>query len=127
MKKLFLSLATALALLAPAAALACEKCEEASQASGADVSATQGTKFTIPVEGMSCGACANRLTNVLEQVEGVKAVEVSVKDKRAIVVLDEKNARPERVVEKINEVGFRAGDPVKGTPTARRASETRRR
>lgn len=114
--KLVLSFAAALLVLVPAVALACERCEQAGAAppSAGAQAEVKGTKVTIPVEGMSCGACAARLTNVLKQVEGVKSVTVSLEKKSAELIFDEANAKPERAVEKINDLGYRAGKPVIG-------------
>jgi copper chaperone len=42
----------------------------------------------IPVEGMSCGGCVKSVTNVLQQLAGVAAVEVSLEQKRATVTYD---------------------------------------
>lgn len=37
------------------------------------------------IEGMSCEGCVNNITSALKVVPGVKSVEVSLKDKKAIV------------------------------------------
>lgn len=45
-------------------------------------------KKTIFIEGMACGHCKAAVEKALGQVEGLKSVEVSLEDKKAIVDLD---------------------------------------
>jgi copper chaperone CopZ len=123
MKKL-LSLVAA-GLLLPAAALACEGAPACGSHAAANPSAdtpfaaapaqvADTTRVTIPVEGMSCGSCAARLSRVLQELEGVTSATVSFEKKQAVVVLEGKDASPERVVQTLTEMGFKAGTPVKG-------------
>jgi copper chaperone CopZ len=43
----------------------------------------------LRIEGMNCALCAPAVTKALKQVEGVRTVDVSVTEKRAVVVTDE--------------------------------------
>ena len=44
---------------------------------------------TLNVEGMSCMHCVKKVENALKEVNGVKAVKVSLEDKKAEVILKE--------------------------------------
>lgn len=48
-----------------------------------------GSKITktIFIEGMSCGHCSKRVEEALKSVNGVKAVSVSLEEKKAVVTL----------------------------------------
>ena len=45
-------------------------------------------KKKVTIEGMSCGHCAMRVKDVLEQVEGVSAAKVNHKKGTAVISLD---------------------------------------
>jgi copper chaperone CopZ len=62
---------------------------------------------TLTIEGMHCALCAPAVTKALERVDGVKSVEVSVEDKRAVVVADEA-IEPEALVAAVAKAGFEA-------------------
>lgn len=40
---------------------------------------------TIDIEGMGCGMCVKKVTAVLEALEGVESVEVSLENNNAVV------------------------------------------
>lgn len=44
-------------------------------------------KKQINIEGMSCGHCVKHVENALMELDGVEKVDVSLKDKNAIVEL----------------------------------------
>jgi mercuric ion binding protein len=44
---------------------------------------------TLSVDGMVCPICARNVKNALERVAGVTNVQVSVKDKTAVIVYDD--------------------------------------
>lgn len=46
-------------------------------------------KKVIEIEGMHCGGCVNRVTNVLSSIHGVKKCEVSLEDKKAYLILSQ--------------------------------------
>ncbi|MBI3949120.1 MAG: heavy-metal-associated domain-containing protein [Acidobacteria bacterium] len=62
----------------------------------------------IQIEGMTCGGCAVSVHQVLAKREGVKSVEVSFEQKRAIVKYDPAKITPEQLAEAINQIGFKA-------------------
>jgi copper chaperone len=69
-------------------------------------------KVTIPVGGMSCGGCVNTITGKLQQIPGVKAVEVNLEKKRAFVTYDAAKVSAKALVEAIRDAGFEPGVPV---------------
>ena len=66
----------------------------------------------IPVEGMSCVACAARIKKSLTSIAGVADVEVSLAERNAHVRFDPSRVAPERLVTAINGLGYQAGTPV---------------
>jgi copper chaperone CopZ len=65
----------------------------------------------IPVEGMSCLSCAARIKRTLAAMDGVIEVSVDLAKRQARVRYTEGRVTPERLVEAINNIGYRAGTP----------------
>lgn len=68
----------------------------------------------IPVEGLSCVACAARVKKTLKTMAGVDEVEVHLGERHARVRFDSRHVTAERLVAAINELGYSAGAPVTG-------------
>ncbi len=62
---------------------------------------------TLAIDGMHCALCAPAVTKALKQVDGVKTVDVSLADKRAVVVADD-TVKPESLIAAVAKVGFSA-------------------
>ncbi len=62
---------------------------------------TSPAKLTFAVEGLHCENCVANLTKALKGVSGVQKAEVSLKDKRAIVTLDESKTSVSNLVAQI--------------------------
>jgi len=119
-----LALATmATALLAaatPAAAPACDEHAKGAEhacdhpttgtVTAGDASA-KGDKVVIPVDGMHCSMCAQRVTTALANVRGVKRVETSLDAKQAVVVYDRAQAKSGALVAAIKRAGYEPGTP----------------
>ena len=60
----------------------------------------------IKTEGMHCEGCSKRLTKVLNNVEGINTVEVSLENKLAQIEYDEKIVKLEDLQEAIQDAGF---------------------
>lgn len=56
----------------------------------------------IAVDGMTCGHCVRAVKELIEEVEGVSNVSVSLEDKEAVVSFTEKSLAPESIVNHIN-------------------------
>lgn len=113
--------AALLAAAAPAVSLACEdhgkggehaSCNHpAGGAVTAGDASAKGSRVVIPVAGMHCGMCAQRVTAALAGVKGVKWVETSVEAQQAVVVYDRKQARPEALASAVKGAGYEPGTP----------------
>lgn len=66
----------------------------------------------IPVEGMSCVACAARVKKTLTSIAGVGDVQVSLVERNARVRFDPSRIAPDRLVAAINGLGYQAGTPT---------------
>ena len=70
-----------------------------------------GSKITktIFIEGMNCGHCSKRVEEALKSVNGVKAVSVSLEEKKAVVTLKSEidNAILKAAVE---DIGFKVAN-----------------
>ena len=71
---------------------------------GSEGTATVARVFVI--EGMSCQGCADTITLALIRIPGVQSAEVSLKDKRAVVVAKESEVPTERIVAAISDAGY---------------------
>jgi copper chaperone CopZ len=116
-----LAAAALLAFAVPAGALACDEhadgaehatCEHAQGGTTtAGDSAAKGSRVVIPVTGMHCGMCAQRVTTALADVDGVKFVETSLEAKQAVVVYDGAKAKPAALAKAIKAAGYEPGKP----------------
>jgi copper ion binding protein len=90
------------------------KVSEAITASGFKVT---GEELTIPVSGMTCGACSKKVTEAITALEGVSSAGVCHKSGKASVVIDSSKTSEAKVMEAINATGFKAGAEVKAPAT----------
>jgi len=75
---------------------------------------------TIPVEGMSCAACAARVKKTLKEIPGVQAVQLNLERRNAHVRYLDDQVSPDRLMAAINQLGYKAGTPaLAGTRIAR--------
>ncbi len=68
-------------------------------------------KVQIPVDGMTCSACQSNVRRTIKNMEGVKDVEVSLKDRSALVTYIPTMVKPEQIKQAINDKGYTAGEP----------------
>ena len=64
------------------------------------------TQETIKVEGMSCEHCEMRVKKAIEAVEGVRKVEVNLRNKNAVVEYDERKANLEKIKAAVKDAGY---------------------
>lgn len=81
---------------------------QAQPAGPADVSLAE---VTIPVEGMSCGACAARIKKTLKPLDGVAAVEVSLEHRNVRVRYAAAKLTSEVLAAAIDDLGYKASLP----------------
>lgn len=63
-------------------------------------------EIVIPIDGMTCAACAGRIAKVVSKVDGVRDVDVSFAAERARVVLDSPTEQLPLVLERIRTAGY---------------------
>lgn len=66
----------------------------------------------IPIEGMSCAACAARVKKALTSIDGVADVEVNLADRNARVRFAPSKLSPDRLVSAVNGLGYHASTPT---------------
>lgn len=66
----------------------------------------------IPVEGMSCAACAARVKRTLTDIEGVVSAEVSLTERNVKVRYVDQKLSSENLVAAINALGYKARAPI---------------
>lgn len=71
-------------------------------------------RITLPVEGMTCGACAATVQKRLEQSDGVQDAAVNFATGKATVTIDDSHAKVADLVRAVREAGF---DCAKATVT----------
>ncbi|PQJ35945.1 copper-translocating P-type ATPase [Salinibacter sp. 10B] len=68
--------------------------------------AAEGRRLTLPVEGMSCASCAQRVEGALANVDGVTGASVNFATERAEVSVDDSEACVRELVEAIEDSGY---------------------
>ncbi|MCI0526774.1 MAG: heavy metal translocating P-type ATPase, partial [Nitrospira sp.] len=63
-------------------------------------------KIDLPIQGMSCAACANRIERGLSLVKGVDKASVNFATQRATLQLDPKIVRTHELVQTIEDLGY---------------------
>lgn len=101
------------ALFVLAVASACSAPEEAKQENEEQEFVSQGlSKTTIPIEGMTCNACVASVKKKLKSMDGLREVEVSLEHRNVTLTYNPTEVTPAQVQQAINEVGYKAGEPV---------------
>ncbi|HMJ03783.1 MAG TPA: heavy metal translocating P-type ATPase [Conexibacter sp.] len=76
----------------------------------------------LPIEGMTCASCANRVERRLNELDGVEAT-VNFATERATVDYDAAAVAPERLVAAVEAAGYRATLPARAGTTSGPADE----
>lgn len=63
-------------------------------------------QIQLNVKGMSCDHCKMAVTNALEELDGVKSVEVSVEKGKADIEYDDSKVSIEQMKEAVEEQGY---------------------
>lgn len=88
-----------------------QETEKPEKKSKEEIQDSKITKVKMSIEGMSCMSCVANVKNTIKSLEGVKEVEVSLKEKQAIVTFLTASIEPEKIQEAVNKKGYRAGKP----------------
>ena len=102
-----LMLGAALMLSAPA--FACPMADAAAFAAAAEkVQATDGSKLTVMVEGMTCGDCSNKVAAKLKKIDGVHDAAVDYQTGKTLIAFDAAKVKQATLVSAISELGYKA-------------------
>src|SRR5260370_16196514 len=71
-------------------------------------------RVVIAVEGMYCDSCAAGIKAMLKRTPGVISADVSYARKEAVVDYDQEKTAPEKIVQAINNLGYKASVKNKG-------------
>lgn len=63
-------------------------------------------QIQLDVKGMTCGHCKMAVTNALEELDGVKSVEVSVEEGKASVEYDDAKVNVDQMKGAVEEQGY---------------------
>lgn len=72
------------------------------------VEKTDNSRVTIPIGGMSCAACAQRIEKAIKKLEGVADVSVNFASEKATVIYDPQKIRLSAIKETIEKIGYTA-------------------
>lgn len=68
----------------------------------------QPATVTVTISGMHCESCATGIVAVLNRTDGVVKADVSYEERRATVDYDATKTSPEKIVETIERLGYKA-------------------
>jgi Cu+-exporting ATPase len=80
---------------------------------------TEGVR--LPVEGMTCGSCVNRIERTVKKVAGVASVRVSLRDETMTVRRDPALVSNAALAKAVEDAGYRA-DPDRAEPATAEVS-----
>ena len=63
-------------------------------------------KKILSVDGITCEHCVDTIKEAVEILIRVLRVDVDIEQKQVVVEFDEKLAKPEDLIDKIEEIGF---------------------
>ena len=61
----------------------------------------------LNVDGITCENCVDTIKEALESLDGLFSVDVDIEKKQVVLEFDEKIAKAEDLIDKIEEVGFK--------------------
>lgn len=72
----------------------------------------QGDHIELPVNGMSCGGCAQTVQQALFALDGVIAARVNHADGKAQIHFEPSRVSVTQLQEAIRKAGYQAGEPI---------------
>lgn len=69
-------------------------------------SAESGVKISLPIQGMTCAACANRVEKGLSKLPGVLEAHVNLAVEKASVIYDPSQVNVEQLAAKVRDLGY---------------------
>ena len=64
------------------------------------------TTLILTIEGMTCGGCTASIQKVLQGLDGVASISVSLEEKNAVIGFDEEKLSSQAIIDAIEEAGF---------------------
>ena len=64
-------------------------------------------EIKLKIEGMHCAGCSNRLEKILNNVDGVESVKVSLEEKSADIKYNEEEVELNKILQEIEDAGFK--------------------
>ena len=83
------------------------------------MSTTSIERVELPITGMTCASCANRIERKLNKLDGVTA-SVNYATEKARVEFDPGTVAPEQLVAAVEAAGYQAALPSTGRPAPTR-------
>ena len=77
------------------------------------VEKTDTSSITIPIGGMTCAACAQRIEKAIGKLEGVSGVSVNLATEKATVTYHPQTVRASQIKQVITDTGYQALDAAK--------------
>ncbi len=77
-----------------------------------DVTNSQLTKVSIPVEGMTCASCNVAVETAVNKLDGIHSVKADFESKSALVTFDEQKLSIKEITIAINTLGYKTGYPT---------------
>ena len=72
----------------------------------ADLPTTQPIEIVLPIEGMTCASCVNRIERFLKKTPGVEQAAVNLATERATVLVDPGTAGRDELVLAVEAAGY---------------------
>ena len=63
---------------------------------------------TLSVKGMTCGHCRQQVEDALKAVKGVKSVQVSLEEQKAVIIFTQGKTSREALLQAVNGAGYAA-------------------
>lgn len=73
---------------------------------------------TLNVQGMSCGACANKVEGNVSKISGVESVKVLLSDGKVDVSYNDNDVKLEEIKNTIEETGYKVKDESEKTDSS---------
>jgi len=74
-----------------------------------DITNSQLTEVTIPVEGMTCASCNIAVETAVNKLDGIHSVKADFESKSASVIFDDQIVSLKEIIDTINILGYKAG------------------
>lgn len=66
------------------------------------------SKKTLLISGMHCSGCSDRVSKVLNNLQGVRSADVSLEEEQAIIQFDRDQTGIDQMKEAIKKAGYQA-------------------